>query len=103
LRPLKIDAIVYNDREERHILVDRFYRKEDNVEDHFITAIKQAIQDRYQHKYGRVTIDLDRIVTEQDQQARVEFTIRKANSFITRYYGTATLEKGQVHLDVMSI
>jgi len=75
------------------------------MEDALITTVKQAIKDRYQHKYGHVTIDLDAVVPEQehDHQARVEFTIRKANSFVTRYYGTATLQDGQVHFDVMSI
>lgn len=73
------------------------------MEDPFITAIKQAILDRYQQKYGRVTIDLDAVVPEQDHQARVQFTIRKANSFVTRYYGMATFQDDQVHLDVMSI
>jgi hypothetical protein len=32
------------------------------MEDPFITAVKQAIQDRYQQKYGQVTIDLDEVV-----------------------------------------
>ena len=73
------------------------------MEDPFITAVKQAIQDRYQHKYGQVTIDLDEVLREKDNQARVQFTIRRVNSFITRYYGKAAIQDGQVHLDVMSI
>jgi hypothetical protein len=75
------------------------------MENPLIITIKQAIFDRYQQKYGHVTIDLDSIVPEpeQDHQAHVEFTIRKADSFVTRYYGTATIQDGQVHFDVMSI
>lgn len=65
------------------------------MEDQFITAVKQAIQDRYQHKYGRVTIALDEVVPEKDHQARVQFTIHKANSFVTRYYGKAAFQDGQ--------
>jgi hypothetical protein len=93
-------------REEPYILVDRlFLTQEGTMEDPFIITVKQAILDRYQHKYGHVTIDLDAVVPEptQEHQARVEFTIRKANSFVTRYYGTATLQDGQVNFDVMSI
>ena len=33
------------------------------MEDPFTTAVKQAVQDRYKQKYGRVTIDLDEVVT----------------------------------------
>ncbi len=73
------------------------------MEDPFIKAVEQAILDRYQQKYGRVTIDLDEVVPEKDNQARVQFTIRKAHSFVTRYYGKAAFQDGQVHLDVMSI
>ena len=73
------------------------------MEDQFITAIEQTIRDRYQQKYGRVTIDLDEVVPEEDNQARIQFTIRKADSFITRYYGWAAYQDGQVHLEVMSI
>ncbi len=73
------------------------------MEDPFILTVKQAILDRYQYKYGQVTIDLDEVVPEKENQARVQFTIRKADSFVTRYYGTAAFEDGQVHLDLMSI
>lgn len=73
------------------------------MEDQFTAAIKQAIRDRYQQKYGRVTIDLDEVVPEEDNQARIQFTIRKVDSFITRYYGWAAYQDGQVHLEVMSI
>ena len=73
------------------------------MEDQFIIAVKQAILDRYQQKYGRVTIDLDEVLPEKDHQARVPFTIRKADSFVTRYYGKAAFQDGQVYLDVMSI
>ena len=73
------------------------------MEDPFISAVKQAILDRYQHKYGRVTIDLDEVLPEKDHQARVQFTIHKAGSFVTRYYGKAAFQNDQVHLDVMSI
>ena len=73
------------------------------MEDQFITAIEQAIRDRYQQKYGRVTVDLDEVVPEEENQARVQFTIHKANNFITRYYGWAAYQGGQVHLEVMSI
>ena len=66
------------------------------MEDQFITAIEQTIRDRYQQKYGRVTIDLDEVVPEEDNQARIQFTIRKADSFITRYYGWASYQDGQV-------
>jgi hypothetical protein len=54
------------------------------MEDPFITTTRQAIQDRYRHKYGQVSIDMDEVVPENDHQARVKFTIRKANSFVTR-------------------
>lgn len=73
------------------------------MEDPFITAVEQAILDRYQPKYGRVIIDLDEVVPEKDNQARVKFTIRKAGNFVTRYYGKAAFQDGQVHFDVMSI
>jgi hypothetical protein len=73
------------------------------MEDPFIIGIKQAILDRYQKKYGRVTIDLDEVLPEKDNQARVQFTIRKADSFVTRYYGKASFQEGQLHLNVMSI
>jgi hypothetical protein len=43
------------------------------------------------------------VVPEKDNQARVQFTIRKANSFVTRYYGKAAFQEGQLYLDVMSI
>ncbi len=33
------------------------------MEDPFTTAVKQAIQDRYKQKYGRVTLNLDEVVT----------------------------------------
>lgn len=89
-------------REERHIVVDRFFVQEATVEDPFITTFRQVIQERYRHKYGQVTIDMDEVVPEKENQARVQFTIRKANSFVTRYYGKAALQDGQVRLDVMS-
>ena len=80
-----------------------FFAQEGNMEDLVITSIKQAIQDRYRRKYGRVTIDLDEVLPIQDNQARVQFTIRKTNTFVTRYYGTAAFQDGHVHLNVMSI
>jgi hypothetical protein len=73
------------------------------MENQCIATIKQAVHDRYQPKYGQVTIDFDEVVLEQDRRARVQFTIRKANSFITRYYGKAAYQEGQLHLDVRSI
>lgn len=75
------------------------------MENPLIITVKQAIKDRYQQKYGQVTIDLEAVVPkpEQDNQVHVEFTILKENSFVTRYYGTATLQDGQVHFDVISI
>ena len=75
------------------------------MENALIITVKQAIFDRYQQKYGQVTIDMDAIVPkpEKDNQAHVEFTILKGNSFVTRYYGTATLQDGQVLFDVISI
>jgi len=73
------------------------------MEDQYIATIKQAVHDRYQQKYGRVTIDFDEVVLEKDHRARVQFTIHKANSFITRYYGKAIYQAGQLHLDVRSI
>jgi len=44
------------------LLID-YFAQEGNMEDPFTTAVKQAIQDRYKQKYGRVTIDLDEVVT----------------------------------------
>jgi len=75
------------------------------MENPLIITVKQAIFDRYKQKYGQVTIDLDAVELkpEHDNQAHVEFTILKENSFVTRYSGTATLQDGQVHFDVISI
>jgi len=73
------------------------------MEDQCIVAIKQAVYDRYQPKYGRVTIDFDEVVLEKDHQVRVQFTIRKSDHFITQYYGKAAFQEGQSYLKVMSI
>ncbi|HTI15198.1 MAG TPA: hypothetical protein VL461_11625 [Dictyobacter sp.] len=73
------------------------------VENSFLTQLKQDITNRYLQKYGNVNIRFDEITQEDRQKARVKFTISNETGFITRHYGKAYYEGERLRLKTMAI
>jgi len=48
-------------------------------------ALKQAIQERYERKYGPVTLHYEELVPETHVVVRIQYTVSKAEHFLKRY------------------
>ena len=55
----------------------------------YIRALKQAIQERYERKYGPVTLHYEELVPETHGVVRIQYTVSKAEHCLKRYYGRA--------------
>ncbi len=55
----------------------------------YIRALKQAIQARYERKYGSVTLHYEEFVPETNVVVRIQYTVSKAEHFLKRYSGRA--------------
>ena len=73
------------------------------MNEQLLTRLKQEIQSQYIQKYGAVSIEFDELVPEDEHTVRVTFTILKDQSFVTRYYGTATYLNNRLHMDGVTV
>ena len=68
-----------------------------------LSQLKQEVVHYYQQKYGKVSVTFEEFSPVGENEADLAATISDAKGFITRYYGRAAYEEGQIHLRAMSI
>jgi hypothetical protein len=62
------------------------------MQEYLLTILKQHLQQEYSQKYGPVSIHFDELLPKENNIVRLQFTITKGNSFVTRYYGKAAYQ-----------
>ncbi len=62
--------------------------------------LKQAIQARYERKYGPVTIDYEEFSAETESVIRIRYTMRQMDGSFLRFTGRAAYADQYLYLEV---
>ena len=73
------------------------------MQEQLLTALKQEIEQQYSQEYDHASVQFDELLPAEGNTVRLQFTITKGDSFVTRYYGKAAYRNRLWDVDVRAI